>query len=137
MNFAVLWLFVQVNSAKFGGVVFFAWSNSRKSYFSPIHESFLPRKFPTVRYHSIHSIPQYIRVYHSIHSISQYTTVYHSVLQYSTVFHSVLQYSIVYQSIPQYTTVYHSIPQYTTVCHSTSSLSYCSMLPERESCTCH
>ena len=58
MNFVVLWLFAKVFSAKFGGMAFFGAgqaSNLRKfslgkTYFSPIRESFLPRKFPTIRY---------------------------------------------------------------------------------------
>ena len=52
-DFAVLWLFANVFSAKFGGVVSFGAakvSNPRKfspqkSYFSPIRESFLPPNF--------------------------------------------------------------------------------------------
>ena len=52
-NFAVLWLF----SAKFGGVPSFGMakaSNPRKfspckSYFSPIHKSFLLRKFSAIQ----------------------------------------------------------------------------------------
>ena len=54
-NFAVLWLSVKVFSTKLGGVVSFGIakaSNPRKSYFSPIRESFLPRKFPAIRYNS-------------------------------------------------------------------------------------
>ena len=57
MNFAVLWLFVKVFSAKFGGVVSFGAAQRairesflQKSYLSPICESFLPRKFPAIRY---------------------------------------------------------------------------------------
>ena len=57
-NFAVLWLFVKVFSTKFGGVVSFCvaqasnlWNFSpQKLSFSPICESFLPRKFPAIRY---------------------------------------------------------------------------------------
>ena len=53
-NFAVLWPFTKVFSAKSGGVASFGAaqaSNPRKfSYFSPIRESFLPRKFPAIRY---------------------------------------------------------------------------------------
>ena len=56
-NFAVLWLFAKVLFTKFGGMVSFGvakvsnlWKFSlQKSYFSPIHESFLPQKFPAIR----------------------------------------------------------------------------------------
>ena len=62
MNFSVLWLFAKVFSAKFWGVPYFGVAKAKKSvkvfsanslqtsYFSPICESFLPRKFPAVRY---------------------------------------------------------------------------------------
>ena len=54
MNFTVLWLFVKVSSVKFGGVASYGAakaSSPRKSYFSPIHETFLPaRKFSSVWY---------------------------------------------------------------------------------------
>ena len=58
VNFAVLWLSAKVFSAKFGGVASFGAAQAsnlrnfspRKSYFSPIRESFLPRKFPTIQY---------------------------------------------------------------------------------------
>ena len=54
----VLWLFAKVFSAKIGGVASLGVakaSNPRKFsplklYFSPIRESFLPRKFPAIRY---------------------------------------------------------------------------------------
>ena len=57
-NFVVLWLFVKVFSTKFGGVVSFCvaqasnlWNFSpQKLSFSPICESFLPQKFPAIRY---------------------------------------------------------------------------------------
>ena len=50
MNFAVLWLFTKLFSAKFGGVASVGAAKEsnqqkfspRKSYFSPIHKSFLP-----------------------------------------------------------------------------------------------
>ena len=53
VNFAVLWLFVKVFSAKFWGVASFGAAkvsnlqkfSPRKLYFSPLHESFLPRKY--------------------------------------------------------------------------------------------
>ena len=56
--FAVLWLFVKVFSTKFGGVVSFGTAKAsnprkfspRKSHFSPISETFLPRKFSARRY---------------------------------------------------------------------------------------
>ena len=56
MNFTVLWLCMKVFSAKFVAMVFFTASNLRtlslrKSYFSPIRESFIPRKFPAMRYY--------------------------------------------------------------------------------------
>ena len=48
-DFKVLWLFVKVFSVKFGGVTFLAEQFSpQKLYFLPIHENFLPRKFPTI-----------------------------------------------------------------------------------------
>ena len=55
-NLAVLWLFANVFSAKFGGMVSFGAAKVsnlqkfflRKSYFSPIRESFLPPKFPAI-----------------------------------------------------------------------------------------
>ena len=58
MNFAVLWLFVKVFSVKFGGEASIGAAQAsnlrtfspQKSYFSPIHESFLPRKFPAIQY---------------------------------------------------------------------------------------
>ena len=61
-NFAVLWLYVKVFYAKVFCVKFGAWHSwrgkseqspkvfSMKIIFSPIHESFLPRKFPTIQY---------------------------------------------------------------------------------------
>ena len=51
-NFTVLWLFTKVFSAKFGGVAPLALQKRaiRKSYFSPIRESFLSQKFPAIRY---------------------------------------------------------------------------------------
>ena len=57
-NFVVLWLFMKVFSMKFGSVVFFGTAktsnpekfSSQKSYFSPTHECFLPRKFHAIRY---------------------------------------------------------------------------------------
>ena len=57
-NFTVLWLFVKVFSAKFGGVAPFGTTKAsnlqkfplRKPHFSLIPKSFLPRKFPTIRY---------------------------------------------------------------------------------------
>ena len=50
VNFVVLWLFLKVFSAKFGGVASFGAAQvsnprkffPRKSYFLPIRESFLP-----------------------------------------------------------------------------------------------
>ena len=50
VNFAVLWLFAKLFSAKFGGMASVGAAKGsnpqkfspRKSYFSPIHESFLP-----------------------------------------------------------------------------------------------
>ena len=56
-NFTVLWLFAKVFSTKFGGVVSFgaAQANNprkfsqRKPSFSPLHESFLPWKFPAIQ----------------------------------------------------------------------------------------
>ena len=61
MNFAVLGLFAKVFSAKFGAVVSFGTVKAsnprkfslRKSYFSPIRESFLPRKFTAIRYSQV------------------------------------------------------------------------------------
>ena len=58
MNFTVLWLSAKVVSVKFGGVASVRTAKasnprkffSAKSYFSPIRESFLPRKFPAIRY---------------------------------------------------------------------------------------
>ena len=58
VNFAVLWLFAKVFSVKFLGMVSFGAAkvrnlqkfSPRKPYFSPIHESYLPRKFCTIRY---------------------------------------------------------------------------------------
>ena len=58
-DFMVLWLFANVFSMKFGSVASLAQaqasnlrkSSPRKSYFSPVHESFLPRKFPAIRYY--------------------------------------------------------------------------------------
>ena len=60
-NFAVLGLFAKVFSAKFGGVVSFGTVKAsnpqkfslRKSYFSPIRESFLLRKFTAIRYSQV------------------------------------------------------------------------------------
>ena len=55
-DFRVLWLFAKVFSTKFGGTLSFGVvqvSNPRKSYFSPICESFFPRKFPAIRYLSV------------------------------------------------------------------------------------
>ena len=57
-NFAFLWLFAKVFPVKFGVAASFSAaqaSNSRKfflrkSYFSPIRESFLPWKFPAIWY---------------------------------------------------------------------------------------
>ena len=57
MNFTVLWLFAKVFSTKFGGMASFGAAkvsspqkfSLQKSYFSPIHESFLPQKFPGIR----------------------------------------------------------------------------------------
>ena len=56
-NFVILWLFAKAFSAKFGSVAYFGGAKAsnprkfslRKSYFSPIRESFLPRKFPAIR----------------------------------------------------------------------------------------
>ena len=52
VNFAVLWLFAQVFSAKFGSMAqqkqTICEFSLRKSYFSPICESFLPQKFPAI-----------------------------------------------------------------------------------------
>ena len=54
-NFAVLWQYTKIFSAKFGTWHSLAKANNpqkfspRKSYFSPICESFLPRKFPAIR----------------------------------------------------------------------------------------
>ena len=53
-NFMVLWLFAKLFFAKFGDVTFFGAEKTsnpqkfspQKSYFSPICNSFLPRKFP-------------------------------------------------------------------------------------------
>ena len=58
VNFAVLWLFANVFSVKCGGMASFGAakaSNPQKFspqtlYFSPIRESFLPQKFPAIRY---------------------------------------------------------------------------------------
>ena len=58
MNFAVLWLFAKVFSRNFRGVAFFGVAKAsnpqkfslRKLDFLPIRESFLPRKFPAIRY---------------------------------------------------------------------------------------
>ena len=60
-NFAVLWLFAKVFSVKFGTwhwLVQQKWA-IRESFldrivFSPICESFLPRKFLAIRYHVLH-----------------------------------------------------------------------------------
>ena len=57
-NFTVLWLIAKVFSAKFGSVASFGTAKAnnqrkfspQKSYFSPVHESFLPQKFPAVQY---------------------------------------------------------------------------------------
>ena len=53
MNFAFLWLIAKVFSTKFGGgaaqVSNLQKFSPQKSYISPIHESFLPQKFPTER----------------------------------------------------------------------------------------
>ena len=59
MNFTVLWLCMKVFSAKFVAVASFAMAKAsnlqmlslRKLYFSPIWESFIPRKFPAIRYY--------------------------------------------------------------------------------------
>ena len=56
MNFAVLSLFAKVFSAKIRGIVSFGAAkvsnpqkfSLEKLYFSPIHKSFLPRKFPVI-----------------------------------------------------------------------------------------
>ena len=55
MSFKVLWLFVKVFSAKFGDVASVGITSEqsakfspRKSYFPPIRESFLLRKFPAI-----------------------------------------------------------------------------------------
>ena len=57
MNFVVLWLFTKVFSMKFRSVIFFGGINeqstkvfSAKIFFPPIHENFLPSKFPTIWY---------------------------------------------------------------------------------------
>ena len=58
MNFAVLWLFMKVFSVKFEGMAFFGAAKAsnpqrfslQKSYFSPICESVLPRKFLAIWY---------------------------------------------------------------------------------------
>ena len=51
VNFAVLWLFAQVFSAKFGSMAQQKRKFSlRKLYFSPIRESFLPQMFPAIWY---------------------------------------------------------------------------------------
>ena len=63
VNFAVLWVFVKVFCVKFESVASLGAakdSNPRKisqqkSYFSPICESFLPQKFPAIRYKNISS----------------------------------------------------------------------------------
>ena len=60
MNFTALWLFAKVFSVKFGCVASFGVAKAsnlrtfsqRKSYFSPIRVSFLPQKFPAIRYQS-------------------------------------------------------------------------------------
>ena len=59
-NFAVLWLFAKVFSVKFGAWRPFAGQKraicevfSAKIVFSPIRESFLPRKFPAIRYQAV------------------------------------------------------------------------------------
>ena len=57
-NFAVSWLFAKVFSVKFGGVASFGATKAsnpqtflcKNHIFSPICESFLPRKFPAIRY---------------------------------------------------------------------------------------
>ena len=52
-NFAVLWLFAKVFSAKFGGVVPLVLQKQA------ICESFLPRKFPAIQYciyYDVHSL---------------------------------------------------------------------------------
>ena len=56
-NFKALWLSTNIFSIKFGGVVSFGMAqvnnlhkfSPQKSIFTPIHESFLPRKFPTIK----------------------------------------------------------------------------------------
>ena len=55
-NFTVLWLFVKVFSVKFGGMASVGTAKGsnlpkfspRKSYFSPICDSFRPQKFPAI-----------------------------------------------------------------------------------------
>ena len=57
VNFTVLWLYVKLFCAKFEGCGILWCSKSEqstkvfsaKSYCSPIHKSFLPRKFPAIR----------------------------------------------------------------------------------------
>ena len=56
MNFAVLWLFVEVFSAKFGDNASVARQKEaihdsflHENHFLPIRESFLPRKFPALQ----------------------------------------------------------------------------------------
>ena len=57
-KFCNLWSLVKVFSTKFGGVASFGTAKAsnprtfslRKSYFSPIHESFLPPTFSGIRY---------------------------------------------------------------------------------------
>ena len=55
-NCEILWLFIKVFSMKFGGMASFGGISEHftkvflcKSYFSPIHESFLPRKLPATQ----------------------------------------------------------------------------------------
>ena len=64
MNFVVLWLFAKVFAAKFWGSASFGTANASnprkfspwKLYFSLIHETFLPQKFPAVRYAKLTSV---------------------------------------------------------------------------------
>ena len=50
-NFAVLWLYVKVFSVKLGVQCPLTQHCEKKTtYFSPIRKSFLPRKFPAIRY---------------------------------------------------------------------------------------
>ena len=92
-NFAVLWLFIKFSPWNLGGVGSFStaqasnlWKFSpQKSYFLPICESFLPRKFPAIWYPETHRWFQLkcivvARILHSLRACPITHVQYHVIL---------------------------------------------------------